>query len=352
MKNLIRFRAAIAAAVAILPLLTAGASAQSYDEQARNILKLYDAGQKDSAYVLIEPLKRRARFAPAILYTRARLTQDDRALPLFKEAIALDPSGAWADSSTFQLVRRYAEKRDSAAAYTWLTVLHNGYPKSNHVQSAEDLLASVKTWDVVDDDVAEKATAKLGEGAKAGQRTAKAAAPSHPALGAEKAAPKSLTSGPRAEGTGPKAISSEPRSTEKPAPKEVAKPVAAKTAVAAKTTAKTEDAKPAAKTEKSTKAASEKSSKATTQPVETYRSTGMSGYALQVGIFSTKKAALDQGKILRKKNIRTTALPKDVKGKKQYALIVGPYEHQEDAVKKKSAIASACNCQAYLVKVE
>lgn len=126
-------------------------TAQSFDEQARSILALFDAGRTDTAYALIEPLKRTARFVPAILYARAHMTPDDRALPLYKEAIALEPGGAWADRSCFALVLRYVEKGDSAAAATWLNVLSNGYPRSSYTQRATEIVEARRDWIAFDD---------------------------------------------------------------------------------------------------------------------------------------------------------------------------------------------------------
>src|SRR4051812_11712992 len=80
----------------------------SPEEQAKTILQLFDAGQKDSAYAMLEPLKRSARFVPAVMYTRAQMTPDDRALGLYKEILALEPGSSWAEKSAYQLVSRYA----------------------------------------------------------------------------------------------------------------------------------------------------------------------------------------------------------------------------------------------------
>lgn len=335
MNYVFRVRMAIAAALIALPALAGSAVAQtSYDEQAKAILKLYDAGQKDSAYALIEPLKRRARFAPAVLYTRARLTQDDRALPLLKEVIALDPTGAWADEAAYQLVRRYAEKSDSSAAYTWSNVLRTNYPHSSYIQSASDLLASVKNWELNADDVAERGTTKVGTVARESQKGATAvtaektvAKGATPVVKAEKATAKSeVVSGDAEKSAG----------TEKAAGLE-------KTVVAEKPTA----------AQKAKTATDEKTvKKTTTQPAETYHATGMKGYALQVGVFPTRKAADAQLALLKKKNIRSTVLPKMVKGKKEFAVVVGQYQTIEDATKKKSTVASACNCQTFLVKID
>ncbi|KXK51560.1 MAG: hypothetical protein UZ07_CHB004003396, partial [Chlorobi bacterium OLB7] len=82
-----------------------GAVAQgTYEEQSLAILKLYESGNKakrDTAYTLIDRLKadRQARFSPVVLFVRGEMTPDDRSLNLYREVIALDPGGAWADDA-------------------------------------------------------------------------------------------------------------------------------------------------------------------------------------------------------------------------------------------------------------
>src|SRR5690606_29863391 len=84
---------------------------------------------------------------------------------------------------------------------------------------------------------------------------------------------------------------------------------------------------------------------------DTYKSSGMKGYALQVGVFSTRDLADARSVELKKKNIRSVSLPKMVNGKKQYALVVGPYSSIEEANRKKAVVAGACECDAFIVKV-
>jgi cell division septation protein DedD len=269
--------------LAAIVLLTAGTAAFSqtptYEEQAREILRLYDAGQKDTAYVLIEPLKKSARFVPAVLYTRAQLTPDDRALNLYREAVALDPTGIWADDCLYQLVRRYTDKGDSVAALTWMNVLKTSHASSPFVPDAEKVLAGTTVWH---DDEPEPAPKKEAKEVK----------------------------------------------KEKPAVATKAKP-----------------AKPA----KSTESDNDADDAPTTT---TYRSTAMRGYALQVGLFPTRQLADKRMAELKKKKISASALPKMVDGKKQYALVVGPYTTMDDANKKKSTVTTACDCKAFIVKVE
>ncbi len=119
---------------------------QNAEQQALDILKLFEAGQQDTAYILIEPLKKTARFVPAALYVRGQMTPDDRALGLYKEVIALEPGGEWADEAAMQLIRRYIAKRDSAASYTWMNMLRVNYPRSPFVKPLEDSLMTVKKW--------------------------------------------------------------------------------------------------------------------------------------------------------------------------------------------------------------
>ncbi len=134
--------------------------AQEFEEQAMEILRLYEEGQTDTAYWLVEPLKRNARFVPAALYVRAQMTPDDRALGLYREVIALDPTGAYADDAAYQLVRRYVEKRDSLAAIAWLSMLEEHFPQSPYLATARNSILMQTTWSfgegaIADDEVEE-----------------------------------------------------------------------------------------------------------------------------------------------------------------------------------------------------
>jgi hypothetical protein len=239
------------------------ASAQSFDERARTILQLFETGQKDSAYMLIEPLKKEARFVPSVLYTRAQMTPDDRALNLYREIIALEPGGGWADDAAYQLVRRYIDKRDSSAAHTWANVLRTNYPRSPFVTQSDESLKGVTAWIFTEDH------------------------------------------------DGPLLADRDGRS--------------------ARTTKKIEE-----------------------KPAETYKATAknMRGFALQVGLFPTKAAAEKRATELGMKKLKAVALPKTVDGKKQYALVVGPYKTLDEAGKKKATVSTGCNCPAFVVKVE
>ena len=143
---------------ALVTLLTGVAtlSAQEYEEQAMEILKLYEEGQTDTAYWLVEPLKRNARFVPAALYVRAQMTPDDRALGLYREVIALDPGGAYADDAAYQLVRRYVQKRDSLAAIAWLSMLEKHHPQSPFLAMARNAILMQNLWSFGEEDEAEE----------------------------------------------------------------------------------------------------------------------------------------------------------------------------------------------------
>lgn len=255
-------------------LACTSALAQSYEDQAKTILLLFESGKKDSAYLMIEPLKRSARFVPAVLYTRARMTPDDRALALFKEIIALEPGGPWADKAAYQLVSRYADKGDSLAAFTWADVLRSNYPRSTMIAQSEDLLKGVKSWRAF---------------------------------------------------------------VETPAT----------------------DAPPKRRANTSTDTIRTKTTRTTTNPNEpplkprdTYKQSGMKGFALQVGLYPTREKADARAAELKKKNLNAVALPKTVSGRKHYALVVGPYTSIDDASNKKTGVASQCDCQAFIVKVQ
>ncbi len=312
----------------------------SPEDQAKAILQLFEAGQKDTAYALIEPLKKSARFVPAVLYVRAQMTQDDRALGLYKELIALEPESEWAEKSAYQLVARYTDKRDSLAAYTWNKVLKDNYAKSDYVVLAETMLAGVSSWRSADEgtDVAAQRPKPAGRETRPGagtkpaasvatrDSTAKPAASTKPAAGTKPATSKPGTAKPTASTSGTTSTGT-------------TKPVAGKAPAG---TAPATGTKPPT-TGTSAKAPTANEGAAADAP--------MRGFALQVGLFPTRAKAEARAAELKAKNVIAQPLPKYVDGKKNYALIVGPYATMEEANKKKAAVSKGCDCQAFLVDV-
>lgn len=145
------FRLSTVLLAAAATSLTAQTGGDQLEEQAIEILRLYEQGRTDTAYWLVEPLKRNARFVPAALFVRAQMTPDDRALNLYREVIALEPTGPWADDAAFQLVRRYVAKRDSLGAEAWLSVLASNYPQSPFISQARSLVGRQESWSFTDD---------------------------------------------------------------------------------------------------------------------------------------------------------------------------------------------------------
>jgi cell division septation protein DedD len=290
---------------------TAAFAQTTPEEQAKTVLQLFESGQKDSAYALLEPLKKSARFVPAVIFTRAQMTPDDRALGLYKEIMALEPEGQWAEKSAYQLVARYADKRDSLAAHIWAGVLRANYARSPLVASADKLLAETTSWRSPEEDVAD-ATAGKKPGVKESAPRGKAT-------------PAAVASKP----TG-KAAAAETRSTTRTTP---AKPATATVAVGKTTVSKPAATKTAAAT-------------------DTYKSTGLNGYALQVGVFPSKELAQARSTELRNRKIRSYALPKPSAGKGFYAVVVGPYATKEEANKKKPVVDGLCGCDSFRVEVK
>jgi cell division septation protein DedD len=283
---------------------TAALAQTAPEEQAKVILQLFENGQKDSAYALLEPLKKSARFVPAVIYTRAQMTPDDRALGLYKEIMALDPASPWAEKAAYQLVSRYADKRDSLAAHVWANVLRTNYSRSPLVAGSEKLLGEVTSWRVQEEDVAE---------ASAGKRPA----------------------GKDVAGKTPKPVVRD------------AKPVVSKTTVGDTRVA----AKPVVSKPVAAKPVSAKPAETTASP-DTYKATGMSGFALQVGVFPSKDLAQARSTELRKRQIHSFALPKPSAGKGYYAVVIGPYATKDEANKKKPVVDRLCGCESYRVEVK
>lgn len=271
----------------------ASALAQDYEKQAMDILRLYEEGQTDTAYWLVEPLKRNARFVPAALYARAQMTPDDRALNLYREIIALEPGGPWADEAAYQLTRRYIDKKDSLAAWTWFAMLQKNYPRSPYSSKAKSTLEGVKTWEFElsddEEDVVEMEEQTL-ETDNTGASTAQA--------------PKQETKKPEAA---------------------------------------------AAKTDKGSATPAKPKEEVVESEADEER---FGGYALQVGLFPTKAAAERRVKELQAKSLKPEIFPKELNGKTQYALVVGPYKSIEEAAKAKVDVSKLCECGAFTVQVE
>ncbi|MBS1911530.1 MAG: SPOR domain-containing protein [Bacteroidetes bacterium] len=357
----------------------AAANAQTNpEEQARTILQLFEAGQKDSAYALLEPLKKSARFVPAVMYARAEMTPDDRALGLYKELIAMEPASPWAEKASYQLVVRYAEKRDSLAAYLWDGVLKKNYSGSQFVGTADELLAGVKSWHSMDD------VAEVGSKAKPGSGTTHTGLKGTPASGA-RAASKSATSAdgkPSARPATMAAKTTAPAATKtatKPAGTAVTKPGAKSTAATATKqgtkpgtaaaaasgskpvpspvvadTVKSDGSTPAATVPASTApAAAATTAPATTAPAKPAAvARSDKWFALQVAAFPTKPQAIARAAELKKKKVNATPLPKlNASGKKSYALVVGHYSTLEDANNGRGALKPKCDCQPFAVEI-
>lgn len=258
---------AIAAALTAAVLPTAMKAQGGYDEQAQAILRLFESGRKDTAYALIDTLKKVARFSPAVLYTRAQMTSDDRALGLYKELIALEPQGRYADKAALELVQRYIDKHDSLASYTWLTVLKDHYPVSPLINQADKAFRDVKSW-----------------------------------------------KSPADSGTPAKTIR--------------------KHGSAAKDTTKT-------------------TGKHTPRPKPPVSPPALTGYALQLTLYSTKeKAEARARQLVTEKKVRAVALPKPNGAVMQYAVVVGPYKTLKGALADKSRIKKLCGTDPLPVKIE
>ncbi len=316
------------AATAFLAAIAAHAQT-SHEERAKMILQMFEAGEEDSAYVLVEGLKadRNARFVPAVLYTRAQMTPDDRALDLYREIIALEAGGSYADDAAYQLVRRYIEKGDSIAAGVWFNVLKGSYPRSAYVGQAEESLKTIKEW---------KAKADPPASTTSG-RTA-SATPGRP-TGAVKTSGGTTTVPAKSTPSKGTAPSTKPAATTKTTPAAKTEPARGKTTPSTKSGGASADTKSDTKTTGKSK---------TTTP----ENGALKGYALQVGIFPTKQAAESRMDELTGTKFRMYTLPKFIDGKKQFALVVGLYSSIDEANTKKSDVSAACDCQAFVVKVD
>lgn len=348
----------------------------TYEEQSLAILKLYESGDKgkrDSAYKLIDRLKadRQARFVPVVLFVRGEMTPDDRSLNLYREVIALDPGGPWADDAAAALARRYATNHDSLAAHMWLGMLQSNYPRSPLVTATQDSISGIKNWSLPE---ASAATPKTGASTTSdtvrsqvrkpaqsgGQSAGQSAVRRDTAKTTKPATTKSTTTAKTTATTTKTSTAKKPASTSSPtkpaAPKSssptksaATKPTSTSSKTVAKPTSSTKPPTGASKTGTSKTGASKTGA---STPASDTALSKLRGYALQVGVFPSKEAAQPQLTELQQKKLQVYALPKFIDGKKQYAVIVGPYPTLDEASNRKAEVAAACDCQAFIVKVE
>ena len=341
----------------------------TYEEQSLAILKLYESGDKgkrDSAYKLIDRLKadRQARFVPVVLFVRGEMTPDDRSLNLYREVIALDPGGPWADDAAAALARRYATNHDSLAAHMWLGMLQSNYHRSPLVTATQHSISGIKNWSLPE---ASAATPKTGASttsdtvrsqvrkpAQSGGQSAGQSAVRRDTAKTTKPATTKPTTTAKTTSTTKKtstATSTAKKSTSTSSPTKSAatKPTSTSSKTVAKPTSSTKPPTGASKTGTSKTGASKTGA---STPASDTALSKLRGYALQVGVFPSKEAAQPQLTELQQKKLQVYALPKFIDGKKQYAVIVGPYPTLDEASNRKAEVAAACDCQAFIVKVE
>lgn len=268
---------------------------QTYENECKTILKLFESGKKDSAYSLIEPLKKKAPYSANVLYTRAQMTPDARAIGLYERIIALEPNGSFTERALYQLVRRHVENRDSLAASTWLAALRERFPNSANLKAAETSYNSVTSW--------KPELALPTKSAKPEQNSSSSQG-------------SNLANNTTANNSKPDALITKTTTTPNP------------------------DTKPT----NSNKNEENKKNK----------KDFITGIALQLGVFPTKEGANNALDKVQETypDLRMEALPKMVDGKKMYALITGPYKSIDAAKKSAMALSGACNCKPFPVNVE
>ncbi|MCC7439301.1 MAG: SPOR domain-containing protein [Armatimonadetes bacterium] len=355
-------RTTVMLALLVCLIATNNASAQeAYQEQSLAILKLYESGDKgkrDSAYKLIDRLKsdRQARFVPVVLFVRGEMTPDDRSLNLYREVIALEPGGAWSDDAAAALVQRYAANRDSLGAHTWLAMLKSNYPRSPLASAMQDSIAGIKDWKLPDAPaVAPKTGASTKNDTVRSQvrKPAQSAGQSAVRRDTAKTTKPATTAKTSTTSTTKKTSTATSSAKKSTSTSSSTKPTTPKASSTTKPTAtKPSSSKTTAKPTSSTKPPTGASKTSASKPASDTVLSKLRGYALQVGVFPSKEAAQPQLTELQQKKLQVYALPKFIDGKKQYAVIVGPYPTLDDASNRKAEIAEACGCQAFIVKVE
>jgi hypothetical protein len=74
-------------------------------------------------------------------------------------------------------------------------------------------------------------------------------------------------------------------------------------------------------------------------------------YGLQVGIYSTKEAAeSEKARFIKTARLRTEVLEKLVSGERKYAVIIGNYDSEDEALRAKAIVEKQCKCNPLIYK--
>jgi outer membrane protein assembly factor BamD (BamD/ComL family) len=74
-------------------------------------------------------------------------------------------------------------------------------------------------------------------------------------------------------------------------------------------------------------------------------------YGLQVGIYSTLAAAeTERERFIKTAKLRTEVLEKLVVGERKYAVVIGNYDSEEEAISAKKIVEKQCNCKSLVYK--
>lgn len=74
-------------------------------------------------------------------------------------------------------------------------------------------------------------------------------------------------------------------------------------------------------------------------------------YGLQVGIYSTKEAAeSEKNRLVKTGSFRSEVLEKLVSGERKYAVVIGNYDSEDEALRAKALVEKSCKCNPLIFK--
>jgi len=74
-------------------------------------------------------------------------------------------------------------------------------------------------------------------------------------------------------------------------------------------------------------------------------------YGLQVGIYSTKESAeSEKDRFIKTAHLRTEVLEKIVSGERKFAVVIGNYDTEDEALRAKTVVEKQCKCKPLIYK--
>jgi cell division septation protein DedD len=301
--------------IAIIIIIFGSCNSFAQETKVDTYLKMLAQGKIEEVKMQLPDLLAEFPDDPGVLLLHASVIEDGwRALEIYKEIVKNYPESQWADDANWRVVQFYAIVGDTTKAKTELEMFRKKYPTSQYLGPSAEVVRTSITYARREsksipvkksESVSEKHTAATE---KHTSDVAYLSGNDEPkSVPEKKAKPEVKTETKHAEGTEKKVTAIEK---------------------------KTEPVKP--NTERQKEEDDEVDEKGS--------------FGLQVGIFSSRDAAIQEMRRFLNQRMRTEVKEKTVDGEKMWAVVIGDYSSKESAEAAKIIVQQQCKCSPMIFK--